>query len=454
MNVLLVEPTYRSKFPPLGLMRISAFHKERDDAVTFVRGKVPEYRMVHWHRVYIASLFTYELPRTVDTVKYYLQTVQNPLEDVFVGGIGATLLPNYIRERVPCQVIEGPLDRPNMLGLGESPIAEYIPDYRLIDSVKWQYRPENAYFIRVSKGCIRKCKFCAVPILEPTFGYLQSVNEQLEAVRKKYGERQDIILLDNNILALPCLPQVIQDIREQGFHKGAKWNGKKRIVDFNQGIDARLITHPVADLLSSVCLSPVRLAFDYDAVEFEYRRAVHLLAEKGFIQFTTYVMFNFEDTPESFYRRLRVNLELSNELDIRVTGFPMRYVPIDDVDRHFVSVNWTWRYLRGIQCVLNATHGMVSPNPTFFEAAFGKSYEEFLEVIAMPDRYIIYRNQYASQADVWRSEYRKLSEAEKREFLEILGVLHSSRERDSDIVTNSRFSTLIDHYYPKTQKML
>lgn len=453
MNVLLVEPDYRSKFPPLGLMRISAFHKERGDSVTFVRGKVPQIRMVNWHRVYVSTLFTYELPRTVNTIKYYLSVVENPSKDVFVGGIGATLLPSYIKERVPCRVIEGPLDKPNMLGLGESPIAEFIPDYSLLDSVNWKYQPENAYFVRVSKGCIRKCKFCAVPVLEPNFGYLQGVREQVQAIKEKYGERQNLVVLDNNILALNSLTQVIKDMKEEGFQRGAKFGKRERTVDFNQGIDARLITPKVAKLLSSICLSPVRLAFDYDAIESKYRQAVRVLAEKGFNEFTTYVMFNFDDTPESFYRRLKVNLELSKKLNIRITGFPMRYVPIDDVQRHFVSKGWTWRYLRGIQCILNATHGMVSPNPTFFEAAFGKTCEDFLEIIAMPDRYIIYRKAHEDRANEWRSEYRRLSGTDKKEFLAVLEKLHRSKKRREDIAANTKFQALIEHYYPQCNQV-
>ena len=454
MNVLLVEPDYRSKFPPLGLMRISTFHKERGDSVTFTRGNVPQYRSVPWHRIYVSSLFTYELPRTVNTIKYYLSAVKNPSESIFVGGVGATLLPGYIRDNVACRVIEGALDHPDMLGLNESPIAEYTPDYSLLDTVSRKYLPESAYFVRVSKGCVRKCNFCAVPLLEPTFGYLRSVSEQLDFVKEKYGERQNLVVLDNNILALECLPGVIENIREQGFQKGAVFSKRQRIVDFNQGIDARLVTPQIAIQLSSICLSPIRLAFDYDAVESKYRRAVHLLAKEGFIEFTTYVMFNFDDTPESFYHRLQVNLELSTELNIRVTGFPMRYIPINDINRRFISSSWTWRYLRGIQCILNATHGMVSSNPAFFEAAFGKTCEEFLEIAAMPDHYIIYRKQYLVQANDWRSEYRKLLDTDKKEFLMVLYMLHYSKNREQDIAANTKFKTLTDHYYPQHSQMI
>jgi len=38
MRVLLVEPAYRNKYPPLGLMKIAAFHRERGDDIRFVKG--------------------------------------------------------------------------------------------------------------------------------------------------------------------------------------------------------------------------------------------------------------------------------------------------------------------------------------------------------------------------------------------------------------------------------
>ncbi len=446
-NILLVEPDYRSKFPPLGLMRISTYHKGIGDAVTFTRGKSAKLREASWHRIYVSSLFTYELPRTVQTIKYYLPAVESP-SNIFVGGIGATLLPQYIKDRVKCQVIEGPLDQPNMLGPGTPAIAIYVPDYNMISSVDWAYEPEDSYFCRITKGCIRKCKFCAVPILEPAFGYSNSVSEQIREVQGRFGERQYLVLLDNNILAIDGLEGIINDIRNQGFQAGAVRNNRRRTVDFNQGVDARLITPEVAKLLSTICLSPIRLAFDYDGIEKQYRRAIHLLTQNGFREFTNYVMFNFNDNPLSFYNRLKVNLELSTELDIRVTGFPMRCVPIKDTNRRYVSEGWRWRYLRGIQCVLTATHGMVSPNPEFFAVAFGETYEEFLEILSMPDRYIIYRSHFKKEAGYWKRLYRKLSAEDREEFLTILAVLNKSKTRKADIATHKKFTSLLEHYYP------
>ncbi len=446
-NVLLVEPAYRSKFPPLGLLRISTYHKRKGDAVTFARGKVPQLRETMWHRIYISTLFTYELPRALQTVKYYAHSVERPA-DIIVGGIGATLLPDYIRQNANCTIVEGPLDRPGMLGPGTPAISNYVPDYDALRSVTWEYKPEDSYFCRITTGCVRKCKFCAVPLLEPAFGLAKPIKAQIREVRRLYGERHHLVLMDNNVLAYDGLPSVIRDIKDVGFEAGATLNGRKRTVDFNQAIDARLITPDIAKLLSTICLSPVRLAFDFDGVENQYRRAISLLAGEGFGDFTNYVMFNFNDTPASLYKRLSVNLALSTSLGIRVTGFPMRYVPIKDVNRRYVSEGWRWRYLRGIQCILTATHGVVSPNPEFFAVAFGATYEEFLEILAMPDRYIIYRSQFRKDAGYWKRLYRKLSDQDREEFLGILADLNKSKNRKHDIQAYGKFRSLLEHYYP------
>src|SRR5262245_35618911 len=120
-NILLVEPDYRSKFPPLGLMKLSTYHKGQGDNVTFVRGNDHNLQGVKWHRIYISSLFTWELPRTLKAIEFYSHAVDD-IKDVYVGGVGVTLLPTYIQERSGCTVIEGQLDKPNMLGRGSRAI--------------------------------------------------------------------------------------------------------------------------------------------------------------------------------------------------------------------------------------------------------------------------------------------------------------------------------------------
>lgn len=451
-NILLVEPDYHSKFPPLGLLKIAAYHKERRDSVTFVRGRDEAMRSLHWHRLYVASLFTWELPRTIQTIKYYAPSVDST-DQIIVGGVAATLLPDYIRNNVSCTVIEGCMDKRGLLGPNSRPIAEMVPDYSILDSVPYDYKPRDAYFLRVTKGCIRSCKFCAVPKLEREFGRLTEVDAQVGTAKRKYGERQNLIVLDNNILGIDGIENEIAEIRRMGFERGAKRNGRERYVDFNQGLDARLISQKpeLARHLGTICLSPVRLAFDFTTTKMEkaYRHAIELLAGQGFCEFTNYMLFNFTDSPKDLYHRLFVNAELNGKLGIRITGFPMRFIPMSDVKRGYVSEKWRWRYLRGIQCVLLATRGLVSPNPDFISAAFGATYEEFLEILAMPDRYVIYRKEYKNNgASEWRRKYRRLTESSREEFLELLADLNKDRNRRETIDGLRKFRSLLEHYYP------
>jgi hypothetical protein len=447
-NVLLVEPDYRSKFPPLGLLRIAAYHNAKGDRVTFARGTVEDLRALSWHRIYISSLFTYELPRTVRTIRYYHDAVDS-VEHLIVGGIGATLLPDYIRERVSCRIVCGPLTRPGMLGGEKYAIADRTPDYSLIDAGEGMYQPKDSYFCRVTTGCIRRCRFCAVPTLEPEFKSCQPLKAQIEAVDKKYGQRQHLVILDNNILAASNFRKTVREIRNAGFDQGARRNGRQRALDFNQGIDCRLVTKEIAELLASTALSPVRLAYDYSGMKKAYVAAVKRLARYGFEEFTNYIMFNFKDNPRDFYERIRLNVELSKKLGIRITGFPMKYSPVTEISRRHVAAGWHWRYLRGLQCVLLATHGLVSPNPAFFNAAFGENYDTFLEILSMPDRYIIYREKYKNaEGAAWRCLFRKLSSSRREEFMAVLAVINRSRDKPEAIRQYKAFASLLEHYYP------
>jgi hypothetical protein len=292
-----------------------------------------------------------------------------------------------------------------------------------------------------------------VPRLEKEFGTMRPLREQIAAAIEHHGEKRHLVVMDNNILGIAGIEEIFREIRDLGFQAGAKHKGRERTVDFNQGLDARLISAKpqLAKLLATICVSPLRLAFDFVGIRPAYERAIRLLAAEGFNEFTNYMLFNFNDTPRDLYDRVWANANLNKELGVRITGFPMRFIPMDDVSRRHVAPDWQWRYLRGIQCVLLATRGLVSPNPDFIRGAFGETYEEFLEILSMPDRYIIYREHYRNDgAADWKQEYDRLNTDQKTQLLNTLRELNAApRERSERLSGIDRqFRSIIEHYYP------
>jgi len=65
---------------------------------------------------------------------------------------------------------------------------------------------------------------------------------------------------------------------------------------------------------------------------------------------------------------MQLNIQLNEELGIRIYSFPMRYQPTDMKDRSYVGDHWNRYYLRSLQIILQATHGIVSGAPIFSNA--------------------------------------------------------------------------------------
>ena len=75
MRVLLVEPNYKNKYPPMGLMKISTYHKMLGDEVRFVKGVDPNVDAAVWDRIYITTLFTFDFSISAETILHYMRPV-------------------------------------------------------------------------------------------------------------------------------------------------------------------------------------------------------------------------------------------------------------------------------------------------------------------------------------------------------------------------------------------
>ena len=90
--------------------------------------------------------------------------------------------------------------------------------------------PKDTAYGFLTRGCPNKCRWCVVPKKEGLIRPYMDVDEIAIEGRRK------LALMDNNILAAGdyCLQQ-LQKIIERGYR-----------VDFNQALDARLVTDEIA----------------------------------------------------------------------------------------------------------------------------------------------------------------------------------------------------------------
>jgi hypothetical protein len=420
LRVLLVEPGYHNKYPPLGLMKLSTFHKSRNDHVEFVKGLNESKAREPWDRIYVSSLFTFYWKQTVETINYYThQALGRP--EVIVGGVMATLMKDELEAATGARVIGSLLNQRGLLGLdGDEAVDTMIPDYSAVDPganplLGYTYPVADAYIGYATRGCIRHCSFCAVPTIEPDYEPYVDLVRQVRGIEESYGIKKDLLLLDNNVLASRQFPRIVEEIKSLGFERGATLkrsvNGRSmsvvRHVDFNQGIDSRLLNETNMELLSQLAVYPLRIAFDHVDLTDIYCSKVRLAAKYGIPNLSNYVLFNYEDDPRDLYQRLLVNVDLNEELakiglKTRVWSFPMRYCPVggpESKNRHHVGPRWTAKQLRGVCCVLAATHGVVGPKKGFFLRAFGTSTDEFLHILDLPEDFIVHRVLHEENGD-------------------------------------------------------
>ena len=86
-----------------------------------------------------------------------------------------------------------------------------------------EYPANNGYLAYMTRGCINKCAFCAVPKLEPEYKDYLPLCEQIKESEKRFGAKRDLLLLDNNVLASCQFNKIIDEIVEAGFGKDSKY---------------------------------------------------------------------------------------------------------------------------------------------------------------------------------------------------------------------------------------
>ena len=162
----------------------------------------------------------------------------------------------------------------------EPKIDDMFPDYSIY--------PKCHHAIGfLTRGCIRNCPWCIVPAKE---GQIRPYRTWREVKRP---DSRDIVFMDNNVLACQHGLEQIEDMGGQDVR-----------VDFNQGLDARLITDDVAKMLARLkWIRSIRMSADTDKMLDVVLTAIDRLGRYGVKPYKVFVYVLVQDI-ESAERRV------------------------------------------------------------------------------------------------------------------------------------------------------
>lgn len=221
-------------YPNLALAKIAKYWRNRGEQISWASP------MEHYDIVYMSKVFNFSPD---DTYIY-------DADKIIKGGTGYD----------PLSQLPDEIDR-------------LQPDYSIYPNI-----PKDTAYGFLTRGCPNKCRWCVVPKKEGAIRPYMDVDEIAIEGRRK------LVLMDNNILAAGdyCIHQ-LQKIIERGYR-----------VDFNQALDARLVTDEIAQLLAKVKWldnNRIRFGCDTHGQIAECERAMNMINRYGFTgQYFLYTM--------------------------------------------------------------------------------------------------------------------------------------------------------------------
>jgi hypothetical protein len=188
-------------FPNLCLMKLSAWHKAKGDEVEFA---IP---LMQYDRIYMARVFD-DLYTHDDLTAYQC-------DEIIKGGTGYGL-----EKKLPNE------------------IEQMFPDYSL-------YGINDTAYGFLTRGCPRHCPFCIVGDKEGL------VSRKVANLSQFWNGQKNIKLLDPNLLASADHMDLLEQLANS-----------KALVDFTQGLDARMLTDENIDVLKRIRIKRIHFAWD------------------------------------------------------------------------------------------------------------------------------------------------------------------------------------------------
>ena len=168
-------------------------------------------------------MFTFYWDITIETIEF-AKTMVKDVKNLMVGGVLASIQPNEIEAATGIKPHCGTLHTPGEIDKDDNRIIDELPlDYSILDEIEYEYPDSGAFYSYATRGCIRQCPFCAVPIIEPKYQQYLPLQERIKRTRRLFGDQRNLLLMDNNKLASKEQSKIITYKKACGFAKGAKF---------------------------------------------------------------------------------------------------------------------------------------------------------------------------------------------------------------------------------------
>lgn len=257
----LIDVDGGKSFPNLALMKISAWHKVHGDDVSWYNP------FDGWYDdVYLSKVFSF-------TPDYdYCINANN----IHRGGTG------YCIDLVDGKEVFHK-ERDHELPYE---VEHIYPDYSIYPQLT-----QDTAFGFLTRGCPRGCSFCIVA------GKEGRCSRKVADLTEFWNGQKKIILCDPNILACPDWKDLLTQLRDS-----------HALVDFNQGLDIRMITPEKMDLLNQIKIQQIHFAWDRyqdkDLILPKFKMFADLSRMHHMKDIIVYTIVNFDTTLEQDLERI------------------------------------------------------------------------------------------------------------------------------------------------------
>ena len=241
-------------YPNIALAKIARYHKLSGNTVEWYSAFCE-----HYDYVYMSKVFNFSPD--------YPYIIKNA-DHIIKGGTG------YVTDIHTMPVLKRGQQTNYIFNLPYS-IDRLQPDYSIYPNI-----PKDYAYGLLTRGCPNKCKWCVVPRKEGDIRPYMDVDEIA------IEDRHKLVLMDNNFLAAgDYAHEQLDKIISRGYR-----------VDFNQALDARLVTDDFARKLAQVkWLDKNRIRFGCDTpgqID-DCERAMQMIDSYGFNgEYFLYTMLN------------------------------------------------------------------------------------------------------------------------------------------------------------------